>query len=428
MSGLWSFREPSFAVGTTGGPQSTRRPTHAVTEVLPVGVEYKKSLLPRTSQAAQTLAAATSASGKGEMVADLPNLTPVSSRGRQEEEDSSDQADFYDLPCARCADVNDSTGATFAHPDNNKSVADLVGRDEAISEVQRGWWRALNIDVRPAVNLPSSAHAPEKASAVDEATLQTAHLLLARVASSDNYSPSAASSIACATPVGKRNATHTSASGTRKGDASRLQRSEARRGVCQAQRSKASSSGIDASPATGSLGSPLRTGRGAQQQERPANITTASTSHLTNDTTRSVGGCNIIHGEGPCRTRAALPFQMTSAVCEEPRPELPRAPFPAEGEEVKKATETLFTGAYAGCLIEPRVGLGVPPQCLQRTLRRVHPTAPCADEQTCQEKDARVVLRHYYALWLTATEERHMQRCAASYHDYLLQCVRDALS
>ncbi|KPI88702.1 hypothetical protein ABL78_2162 [Leptomonas seymouri] len=417
MSGLWSFREPSFVAGTNGAPQHARLPTHVVTEILPVGVEYKRSLLPDTSQVA-----AACASECDVTVAALHDLACISSRGSENEEGPEGQADPLGPSCVCTAHMDGSAGASFTGLGNDKLSADLVDRDEAVSEVQRRWWRTFNVDVRPAVDLPSSAHISEVASAngandVDEEALQTAHLLLARIASSDS-SHAAGPSTTRATRIDESRMKRMSPKGTRKAGAAHSQGNEAQRGVSHEKRAGTSESWTGASPTAVSLEPRSLIRCGVQQQELLANVRTASAYQQTKESTRSTSL-----------------FQSTNTPSEGQCDESRCSSLPREGER-SKATETFSDVSLAVSSVGLRADLGMPSEALQRALRSAPTTATprtedCnvdADGQRCTEKVARVMLRHYYALWLTAAEGRRIQRCAASYHDYLLQCVRDALS
>lgn len=380
MSGLWSFREPGFAVGARAEEPITWRVPRAVTQVLPEGVAYQRSLQPSVDQAFWTTESSTTttASPRASIQRESPTKLHKTDTSLKFKDMTDRRTNVCDAVMLCPADVASRRTACGHSIDTNggEEVADEVSRDAAVSEVQRSWWRMLNVDVRPAIELPSSVQdgdstdGPAGMLVADEETSQTVYDLLARVASRG------ASSAHATTSQGKDLRCTSRASQRPRGSTRSFsyERCGKERPVWQ---SEASFTGSHPSPASVVLKADLRGENRVRQQEETVNLVSNSVNGQSADAALST-------------SLAASP-----AVLAVPSETLQQVPH------TKNAPASISAGAAR---------------------------FDAAARPACQERDARVLLRRCYCVWLNAAEVRRIERCAASYHQRLLECVRDMLN
>jgi hypothetical protein len=317
-----------------------------------------------------------------------------------------------------------------------------AGRDEAVSEVQRNWWRSLNVDVAPSVYLPSSILADLDKSAFGGGDAgaaearQTAHLLVARVASLNDAS-SGSRTNAGATSAARCYWRHPPRDSRELSDA-RLLKQEKRKHVCLDQREGCRSCGFRQLHPTAQRRSVQRTGdrrHGEQPMEHCVGTATGAVARHVRETPSSalVGRTHEAAVVRQDSTLSASPSYTTDVLpAEQCLTGTCTAATPNGG-----AISTLAGSPAAEYLDKSLPMLMSPSEPLQKAAGAASVTASSsrnddtqrgAEKLACANTNARVVLGHYFTLWLSVVEERRIQRSAASYHHYLLQCVRDTLA
>ncbi|KAG5498591.1 hypothetical protein JKF63_02877 [Porcisia hertigi] len=392
MSGFWSFRE--FGTGTGAAARSASRHRLldlAVTQVLPVGVEFKRTALSTAQEDAHAR--------YGEQVA--PLVETVEGAAGKDHDPAKKMARQVDLLFSQST----SAEADSVSAEEDGPLAHLVSRDEAVDTVQRKWWEALDVDVRPAPLLCLASVAP-----VDVSTLDAETLVLARELLSHSTNSAGETEVARL----RDNATA---------------RCEGRMGKGKGQRtcfnrlpdSQTQSTLREYATHTSSRGSCSTVPRGS--------------SHHTERLLRLRGRCSstaVVQ-----RSEGELPEGEADSCFHQDQGRF--AKDTAAGSHPPSKPESQCSN---GCKKRLALGTVTPSETkdkvfsLSGALQGVLPTrsrgvtlSSTADMRIkamrCREE--RILLRRYFASWLTAASQRHIQQRVASYHRFLMQCVRDTI-
>ncbi|KAG5496543.1 hypothetical protein JIQ42_03372 [Leishmania sp. Namibia] len=393
MSGFWSFRESgagSAAVARSAKGQ--RQLDLAVTQVLPVGVEFKSATLSTAHEDAHArfkMRAFPCAEEAGWIGG--ADCAPVKKLVRQGDRSSSQSAS---------AEADDAVaveeGGTNAH---------LVDRDEVIDAVQRKWWEALKADVRPGSLLPSASIAPAKVSTPDSETLDLVQDLLSR-ASVSALSKAAARShdsalLRCEVRLSERKKQRTCLGRSPASDAQMISRK------CS---ENTASCGFRSTVPRGPL---LHTEQLARLRERRGSTTAVQ--HSEGGLGKSKTGDCSHHDQGGTAKGSIVASHLSSR---------PEGECSVEGET--------STGTSTFAPLDAQGEVLLPSEVLQGVLRaHTKGFALSSTTATCVEavrrREELLLLRHYFASWLAAAGQRHIQQCATSYHCFLVQCIDETL-
>ncbi|KAG5472302.1 hypothetical protein LSCM1_03701 [Leishmania martiniquensis] len=392
MSGFWSFRESVADSAAAARLAKERRPLDlAVTQVLPVGVEFKRAMLSTSHEDAR---------GRFRR----KTLPCAEATGQIRETDRG--------PVTRLARKGDlsSSQSTAAEADDavvdeGRADAHLMDHDEVIDAVQRKWWEALGADVSPGSLLPSAEMAPTIASIPDEETLGLVQNLLSHASGS---TPSKAAArlhdsalLSCEVLLHKKR--------ERRARFSRSPAPDAQVTSRQSSEHTASCSVHSAVPCEPLL----HTGKLAHL--RPRRSSTARAPHSEGKIDRSkTGGCSHQDHGGAAKGPAVVSHLFS-------RPEGERS-FAGERS----------TGAGTATPVEKQSEVFLPSAILQSVLRTrtrglILSSTTATRVEAVRRREELLLLRHYFALWLAAADQRHIQQCTASYHCFLMQCVNETL-
>lgn len=368
MSGLWSFREaPTWGPDTRVGGGGPSREL-AVTRVLPVGVEYRNGTQNATSVPAHETAESKEGA-QGTVWA------------------TSDAAPAASLPASGVEDVC------------NCVSGDAVQRGVAVEQVQRSWWLRLGADVRPvaaSLLLAEPAASKDEAWKADTEALHTAQSLLRHAAGgapketpvpealevekSSRTLPGACRRVS----LGKTSTARASpvTLDTQQGS----QRCVAR---LTGAWDGASLGGLPAPDLRGCSGSYLCSPSvPSEEQQHSHSPAAAAAPPLLHENMLRLRGCSSspsLGAPGATATKAST-FTCSADTATSAAPLAPSPPTVARGAAA---------GAAALIAVSRQEGL--------------------------------VLLRRYFAVWLAASDERRIRRCATTYHEFLMRCVKEAL-
>lgn len=430
MSGLWSFREPTFATGMTGSTlRDARQCTTAVIQVLPVGVEFRASFLSPTSEAAHATSSAPHDAWPHVSATHLHKPACTSYGGFIDGSTNAEKADAHVPVPTSCAGVHGTTWDASADAAVVGEAADLIDRDEVVSEVQRGWWRALDVDIRPAADLFYSTTTDTSGSCdikdmgeMDEEARRTAQLLLARAVSLDD------GGIVCTAEANASQHPH-HARVMSKVDIGRLQTHQAPVAGSKEQRAGVRLSSCPKSSATPSRRATEHREPAGQRREESATAAALPNNDQNKESTPSCK-CTDVHPLSGRRAHHSSFSSTTSTLCLEGCCPFGRSGPPPTAQEMGAAQAAPPVREFV-----PHTGPVLPSEPLQRAMQTTTPTPMrCGAthgggvaEPVRLEENARVMLERYFAMWRDAAEKGLIRRGAASYHQYLMQCVRDVL-
>lgn len=379
MSGLWSFREPGATTTTTaptpsaGGERDRWLSRRVVTQVLPTGVEYQRDLvrgavaLPWTTTDTTTVAATSAFPARSA----APCATADDSQSQTiDDEDAASAAVIVERGASGLspAVADEGDGGASA----KTMTATAVCRDEAVEAVQRCWWRSLDVDLRPAISLPSAAQERGVEECVgdetewDEESVRIAQELLTRVTTTAEA------------------ATAVSAPRSRDRETPHI------RGVHTTQPLRQVRCSDTTALRKKDLSKPSLSGQQRQQQQQ----------RRLDDGDVSRGSCGQRHDVHLTAAGGHTCF-AASAV--------------AGGDEGTGNAAALAPSVFLQRALHPTTAPGSDlPAATTNTTLLSPPPLP-------------LLLRRFFGLWRTYAEERRLQRCTAAYRRHLLDCVRDVL-
>ncbi|KAG5473070.1 hypothetical protein CUR178_02987 [Leishmania enriettii] len=392
MSGFWSFRESGGGSAAVARSAKGRRQLDlAVTQVLPVGVEFKSATLSTAHEDAHArfgMRAFLCAEAAGRIGG--ADCAPVKKLVRHGDRSSSQSTS------AEADDAVVEEGGTNAH---------LVDCDEIIDAVQRKWWEALKADVRPGSLLPSASAAPAKLSTPDSETLYHVQDLLSH-ASGSAASKAATRSrdsalLRCEVRLSERKKQRACLGRSPASDAQMISRK------CS---ENAASCGFRSTVPRGPL---LHTEQLARLRERRGSTTAVQHSEGGLDKSKT-GDCSH-HDQGGTAKGSIVASRLSS------RP---------EGEGSVEGETSTGTSTFVPLDAQGKVLL--PSEVLQGVLRThtkgfTLSSATATRVEAVRRREELLLLRHYFASWLAAAGQRHIQRCATSYHCFLMQCIDETL-
>ncbi|CBZ28761.1 conserved hypothetical protein [Leishmania mexicana MHOM/GT/2001/U1103] len=392
MSGFWSFREcGSDSAVTANSASRLQQLDLAVTQVLPVGVEFKRATLSTAQEGGQTRF--------GKKVA--PHVEAVEWIG------GTDCGPAKRV--ARQADLSSSQGMSVEANDVAAEEgwvnADLVDREEVVDAAQRSWWEALDADVRPGLSLPSASIAPAKVDTPDAETLELVREFLYHGSDNVPERETARSRdnafLRCEVRLSERKEQRTC-----------LNRSP-ESGVQMKSRKNPKHTDSRSFRSTVPRGPSLHTERLVRLRGRSTSIAALQRSEGEMSKSKTGSCYNQDHG-GVAKDTAVVSHASSTP----------------EGQCSCERETNFGSGAVAP--LEAQREVFSPSAVLQDALRtHTRKVTLSSTAATCMEairrREELLLLRRYFALWLAAAEQRHIKQCAASYHCYLMRCINDTI-
>ncbi|CAJ1990866.1 hypothetical protein conserved [Leishmania donovani] len=392
MSGFWSFREcDSGSAAAANSASGLQQLDLAVTQVLPVGVEFKRATLSTAQEGSHTRF--------GRKVA--PHVEAVEWTGGTDCGPAKKLARQADLSSSQSISVE----AYDVAVDEGGINAYLLDREEVVDAVQRSWWEALDADVRPGLSLPSASIAPAKVDTPDAETLELVREFLYHA--SDNV-PERETARSCDNAF----LSYEVRLSERKEQRTYLDRSPASE-VQMKSRKNAKHADSRSFRSTVPRGPSLHTERLARLRGRRAS--TAALQLSEGEMSKSKAGSCYNQDHGGIAKDTTVVSHVSS------RPE----------GQCSCELET-NSGACTVAPLETQSEVFSPSAALQDVLRthtrRVNLSSTAATRmEVIRRREELLLLRRYFALWLAAAEQRHIKQCAASYHCFLMWCINDTI-
>ncbi|KAK7200001.1 hypothetical protein NESM_000049400 [Novymonas esmeraldas] len=393
MSGFWSFRESrSAAAAAVEAVDGAHGSELAVTTVLPTGVEYRQTLTGQTAEdtrehhkSRRVLQSKTVDWGRTSSHYGTPKTRPQLSR-------------------VLCQGTASATGDDTVAAREHHISADQVDRDQLVDAVQRQWWETLNVDIRPVSLLPTAPTRPPTQQAADTETRRVVHELLAHACGPTTEGNTAfaggrvVQAVTARRGSGKRvplSFCEPAARGTEPAVRGRVVRVADTRRCCSGAQQASATPTIRGAPHRGEQdAAPVRCPGAAWDAERGGGV------HQSGSVVLSTG-ITAPHASAAPRSQCSVAHEVDLAVSVS-------CPIEPEGSALWANTHPQAVPH------EPASGGGVASNAA------AHMDAVCRREEL-------ILLRRFFAVWLSAGEQRRVQRCAASYHCFLMQCVSEAL-
>ncbi|CAG9578253.1 conserved hypothetical protein [Leishmania major strain Friedlin] len=392
MSGFWSFREcGSGSAAAANSASGLQQLDLAVTQVLPVGMEFKRATLSTAQEGAHTRF--------GRKVA--PHVEAAEWTGGTDCGPAKKLARQAVLSSSQSMSVEANDAAVKEGWVN----AYLVDREEVMDAVQRSWWETLDVDVRPGLPLSSVCIAPAKVDTPDAETLELVREFLYRASGNVPGRETARSRdsafLRCEVRLSERKEQRTC-----------LDRSPASE-VQMKSRKNAKHTDSRSFRSTVPRGPSLHTERLARLREQ--STSTAALQLSEGEMSKSKAGSCYSQDHGGVAKDTTVVSHVSS------RP---------EGQGSSEHEANFGTGTVAP--LETQSESFSPSAVLQDVLRthsrRVSLSSTAATRmEVIRRREELLLLRRYFALWLSAAEQRHIKQCAASYHCFLMRCINDTI-
>ncbi|GET90683.1 hypothetical protein, conserved [Leishmania tarentolae] len=392
MSGFWSFREcRSSSAAAANSVSGLQKLDLAVTQVLPVGVEFRRAIL--STEQDGTLTRLGLKVGPRVEAAEWSEGTdggPAEKLTQQADLSSSQNmpAEFSDIVV-----------------EEDWASAHLVNREEVADAVQRSWWEALEADVRPGLLLPSASIAPAEVDMSDAETMEIVRTLLHHASGSVPGKETAQgrnnASLRCEVRVSEKREQRTC-----------LNRSLAP-GVQMKSRKNAKNMDSRGFHSTVPRGPSLHTERLARLRGRSGSVAALQKSKEEMGRSKTGSFYNQAHGGAAKDTPMVVHLSSSS-----------------EGRCSHEREQNSGTGTVAPRETQNEVATpsDVLKEILRTHTRRASLSSTAAMRMgVIQRREELLLIRRYFALWLAAAEKRHIKQCAVSYHCFLMRCVSDTI-